>query len=85
MNARTRRAFPSKKRLGGPAQTGVRAFAHTKETSHLTQFKDLNLNASILEALTAKGYTVPTPIQLAAIPGVMEGRDLLCIAQTGTG
>ena len=85
MNARTRRAFPSKKRLGGPAQTGVRAFAHTKETSHLTQFKDLNLNASILEELTAKGYTVPTPIQLAAIPGVMEGRDLLGIAQTGTG
>ncbi len=60
-------------------------FAHTKETSHLTQFKDLNLNASILEALTAKGYTQPTPIQLAAIPGVMEGRDLLGIAQTGTG
>jgi len=51
----------------------------------LTQFKDLNLNASILEALTAKGYTQPTPIQLAAIPGVMEGRDLLGIAQTGTG
>ena len=64
-------------------------FAHTKDTSHLTQspvhFRDLNLNASILEALTAKGYTVPTPIQLAAIPGVMEGRDLLGIAQTGTG
>ena len=51
----------------------------------MTQFKDLNLNASILEALTAKGYTQPTPIQLAAIPGVMEGRDLLGIAQTGTG
>ena len=60
-------------------------FAHTKEPSHLTQFKDLGLNASILEALTQKGYTVPTPIQLAAIPGVMEGRDLLGIAQTGTG
>jgi ATP-dependent RNA helicase RhlE len=51
----------------------------------LTQFKDLGLNASILEALTQKGYTQPTPIQLAAIPGVMEGRDLLGIAQTGTG
>jgi len=56
-----------------------------KERLHLTQFKDLNLNASILEALTQKGYTQPTPIQLAAIPGVMEGRDLLGIAQTGTG
>ncbi len=51
----------------------------------MTQFKDLGLNASILEALTQKGYTQPTPIQLAAIPGVMEGRDLLGIAQTGTG
>jgi ATP-dependent RNA helicase RhlE len=60
-------------------------FAHTKETSHLTQFKDLGLNASILKALTDKGYTDPTPIQAQAIPGVMEGRDLLGIAQTGTG
>ncbi len=51
----------------------------------MTQFKDLGLNASILEALNQKGYTQPTPIQLAAIPGVMEGRDLLGIAQTGTG
>jgi ATP-dependent RNA helicase RhlE len=54
-------------------------------TQSPVHFRDLNLNASILEALTAKGYTVPTPIQLAAIPGVMEGRDLLGIAQTGTG
>ncbi len=51
----------------------------------MTQFKDLGLNASILKALTDKGYTDPTPIQAAAIPGVMEGRDLLGIAQTGTG
>lgn len=51
----------------------------------MTQFKDLGLNASILEALNQKGYTQPTPIQLQAIPGVMEGRDLLGIAQTGTG
>jgi ATP-dependent RNA helicase RhlE len=51
----------------------------------LTQFKDLGLNASILKALTEKGYTDPTPIQAQAIPGVMEGRDLLGIAQTGTG
>jgi len=51
----------------------------------VTEFKDLGLNPSILAALTQKGYTQPTPIQLAAIPGVMEGRDLLGIAQTGTG
>ena len=51
----------------------------------MTEFKDLGLNASILEALTSKGYTQPTPIQLQSIPSVMEGRDLLGIAQTGTG
>jgi ATP-dependent RNA helicase RhlE len=59
-------------------------FAHTKET-RLTQFKDLGLNPSILKALTQRGYDSPTPIQAQAIPGVMEGRDLLGIAQTGTG
>ncbi|MEZ6029516.1 MAG: DEAD/DEAH box helicase [Hyphomonadaceae bacterium] len=51
----------------------------------MTQFSDLGLNASILAALNQKGYTQPTPIQLSAIPGVMAGRDLLGIAQTGTG
>jgi hypothetical protein len=89
-NTRTRRVFPKKQRPSGasedgPAKSGVRDFAHTKDTYHLTQFKDLNLNASIIEALNRKGYTQPTPIQLAAIPGVMTGRDLLGIAQTGTG
>jgi ATP-dependent RNA helicase RhlE len=61
-----------------------RTRAHTKVSS-LTQFTDFGLNASITEALTAKGYTQPTPIQEQAIPGVMAGRDLLGIAQTGTG
>jgi ATP-dependent RNA helicase RhlE len=56
-----------------------------KERRHLTQFTELGLNPSILKALTAKGYTEPTPIQAQAIPGVMAGRDLLGIAQTGTG
>jgi ATP-dependent RNA helicase RhlE len=86
MNARARRAFPTRQRFRRTSsQTGGPLFAHTKETSHLTQFKDLGLNASILKALTDKGYTDPTPIQAQAIPGVMEGRDLLGIAQTGTG
>ncbi len=51
----------------------------------MTQFSELGLNASILKALTDKGYNQPTPIQIQAIPGVMAGRDLLGIAQTGTG
>jgi ATP-dependent RNA helicase RhlE len=51
----------------------------------LTQFTDLGLAKPLLRALTEEGYTTPTPIQAQAIPGVMEGRDLLGIAQTGTG
>jgi ATP-dependent RNA helicase RhlE len=48
-------------------------------------FSELGLAAPILSALAAKGYDTPTPIQLAAIPHVMAGTDLLGLAQTGTG
>ncbi len=50
-----------------------------------TTFESLGLNKALLSALTAKGYTTPTPIQQKAIPDVMKGKDLLGIAQTGTG
>lgn len=55
----------------------------TEPTS--TTFSDLGLDAALLKALSAEGYTTPTPIQAQAIPGVMAGRDLMGIAQTGTG
>jgi ATP-dependent RNA helicase RhlE len=48
-------------------------------------FQAFNLNPAILASLTNIGYTQPTPIQAQAIPYLMEGRDLLGIAQTGTG
>ena len=48
-------------------------------------FQDLNLTPEILKALSEEGYTQPTPIQSKAIPIVLEGRDLLGCAQTGTG
>jgi ATP-dependent RNA helicase RhlE len=48
-------------------------------------FDQLNLIDPILRALNAEGYTTPTPIQQKAIPIVLEGRDLLGCAQTGTG
>jgi ATP-dependent RNA helicase RhlE len=51
----------------------------------LTQFTDFGLAAPLLKALASEGYTTPTPIQAQAIPGVMAGRDLQGIAQTGTG
>ncbi len=48
-------------------------------------FADLGLDPRLLQALDAEGYTTPTPIQTQAIPHVLDGRDLLGIAQTGTG
>ena len=60
-----------------------RAFAW--KISNLTLFSELGLAAPIQAALAAEGYTKPTPIQAQAIPQLMEGRDLLGIAQTGTG
>jgi len=51
----------------------------------MTKFTDLGLAEPLVRALEAKGYTTPTPIQAQAIPTVLEGRDLLGIAQTGTG
>ncbi|WP_304186212.1 DEAD/DEAH box helicase [Phenylobacterium aquaticum] len=51
----------------------------------MTQFTDLGLASPLLKALADEGYSTPTPIQAQAIPGVMSGRDLLGIAQTGTG
>lgn len=48
-------------------------------------FKDLHLIEPILRALQTEGYTTPTPIQEQAIPIVLQKRDLLGCAQTGTG
>lgn len=48
-------------------------------------FSDLGLSQPVLQALDMKGYNDPTPIQQQAIPAVLQGRDLLGIAQTGTG
>ncbi|WP_026393294.1 DEAD/DEAH box helicase [Acetobacterium malicum] len=49
------------------------------------QFENLNIIQPIQKALTAEGYTEATPIQEKAIPSLLEGRDLLGCAQTGTG
>ena len=50
-----------------------------------TSFAELNLAPELLKALTESGYTTPTPIQSEAIPMVLQGRDLMAGAQTGTG
>lgn len=49
------------------------------------RFSDLGLSPELLQAVEAAGYETPTPIQAQAIPSVLEGRDVLGIAQTGTG
>ncbi|PSC03949.1 RNA helicase [Alsobacter soli] len=51
----------------------------------MTLFTDMGLSRPILDALAAEGYEKPTPIQAQAIPSVLVGKDLLGIAQTGTG
>ncbi|WP_395666356.1 DEAD/DEAH box helicase [Methylocella sp.] len=48
-------------------------------------FEELGLSAKVLQAVEATGYTTPTPIQAQAIPFALAGRDVLGIAQTGTG
>ena len=48
-------------------------------------FSTLNLDPQILRAVEDEGYTEPTPIQVQAIPHVLAGRDLMAMAQTGTG
>lgn len=50
-----------------------------------TQFSDLGISSEILRAVEEMGYTTPSPIQSQAIPFVLEGRDLIGQAQTGTG
>jgi ATP-dependent RNA helicase RhlE len=52
---------------------------------HTVLFADLKLAPRILEAVKKEGYTTPTPIQAQAIPPLLEGRDLLGQAQTGSG
>ncbi|MBV9218090.1 MAG: DEAD/DEAH box helicase [Methylobacteriaceae bacterium] len=51
----------------------------------MSNFSDLGLIAPILKALAAEGYETPTPIQAKAIPHLLAGRDILGVAQTGTG
>src|ERR1700748_3211192 len=51
----------------------------------ISSFSELALRPELQKALAEQGYSTPTPIQAQAIPHLLEGRDLLGIAQTGTG
>ncbi len=51
----------------------------------MKQFDDLGLAGSLLQAVSAEGYKTPTPIQAAVVPVMLASKDILAIAQTGTG
>jgi ATP-dependent RNA helicase RhlE len=48
-------------------------------------FKELGLTEALLKAVEDKGYETPSPIQEKAIPHILQGKDILASAQTGTG
>ena len=54
-------------------------------TSSLSSFDELGLIRPLLDAVKDQGYTSPSPIQAEAIPAVLDGRDVMAAAQTGTG
>ena len=51
----------------------------------IMSFNDLGLSAPLLKAIASQGYKTPSPIQEKAIPAVLDGRDVMAAAQTGTG
>ncbi|MBT6119922.1 DEAD/DEAH box helicase, partial [bacterium] len=55
------------------------------DDASVVKFSDLGLSDLILKAVLDKGYEIPTPVQAKAIPAVLEGRDVMAAAQTGTG
>src|SRR5207244_11531919 len=57
----------------------------TDDSTGSMSFRALNLSPKILQAVEDAGYTEPTPIQVAAIPHILAGHDVIGIAQTGTG
>lgn len=75
--------------LPGAAETAgadpVAEPTHARDEGERITFADLGLSAQVLEAVTAVGYETPSAIQAATIPVLLEGRDVVGLAQTGTG
>lgn len=68
-----------------PSVDGQEPTAPVSETSDTVRFADLGLSEGLQKALDAVGYETPSPIQARTIPPLLEGRDVLGQAQTGTG
>ena len=73
------------KNLENKKEIESQPFELSKGNDNENGFLDFGFNQSILNSLRNKGYIKPTPIQRAAIPELMLGRDFLGQAQTGTG
>jgi len=80
VNSRKRKASPARKAVSNRA-------ASPKASAGASQctFEDLGLDTKILKALKSEGYVYPTPIQERTIPLLLQGRDVLGIARTGSG
>ena len=74
---------PAENASAGATPDAVAATEDVAETQPV--FADLHLSEPILRAIEEKGYRHPTPIQAEAIPAVLAGRDVMGVAQTGTG
>ncbi len=70
--------------VAGPRSPTVDGMSDEPAT-HETTFDDLGLDESVLRGLRDVGYETPSPIQAATIPTLLEGRDVVGLAQTGTG
>ncbi|MDN6124831.1 MAG: DEAD/DEAH box helicase, partial [Brevibacterium sp.] len=57
----------------------------TSDNPTTPKFSELGLHPLVLQAVQAQGYETPTPIQAETIPALVEGRDVIGLAQTGTG
>jgi ATP-dependent RNA helicase RhlE len=64
----------------------IRGFFYANtERRYLLNFETFNFHSSVASGVAAAGYETPTPIQTRAIPQVLDGRDIMGLAQTGTG
>ena len=68
----------------GTAEVALATYSLNSSDSDVT-FESLGLGPQVLKAVADSGYTTPTPIQAQGIPHVLKGRDIIGIAQTGTG
>src|SRR5690606_2962040 len=84
--ARANRPHPAGKRRGARKSRPFTLAARCRnDWTLIAKFSDLKLDPRVLQAIAEAGYEIPTPIQAGAIPPALEGKDVLGIAQTGTG